>query len=177
MLLFAVLGVYVVFIGIIIVTAFSHMRTRTPYGGTSKSIREAMIRLADIRAGQRVFDIGAGDGRLLIAAKRKDASIQAVGYECALGIWIIGKLRIRLSRKVVLLRLRDAMKDDLAAADRIFLYLGPEMMKRLEEKFDRELRPGTRVITHAFRFPRREPVAVEQVQGRWHAKKLFVYQW
>lgn len=177
MLAFVVLGADIVLIVILIVTAVSHLRTRTPYGGTAKHIREAMIRLADIRPGQVIFDIGAGDGRLLIAAKRAEPSIKAIGYECALGIWMIGKVRIWLSHQVVMLRLRDAMKENLTTADRIFLYLGPEMMAKLEEKFDRELRPGTRVVTHAFRFPRRQPVAVEQIQGRWNVKKLFVYEW
>ena len=162
-----------IFLALLAATVAAHWRTRTPYGGTPRAVGDAMIRLAELRPGERVCDIGAGDGRLLIAAKRACPGIEAVGYENAPAVWLCGKLRIWLSGEEVSLRLRDARRDDLSGTDVSFLYVGPEMMRELLPKLMRELRPGSRAIASVFPFHGKEPVKVEEVRG----KKIYVYGW
>ena len=62
-------------------------------------------------------------------------------------------------------------------ADRIFLYLLPSVMEKLEKKFDAELKPGTRVVSNSFRFPSRKPI--EEIPIDWYkeGRKLVVYEW
>lgn len=173
----AVLALVLLMLGVMAATVLAHLRTSTPYGGTPPAVGTAMVRLAGLRNGQNVCDIGAGDGRLLIAAKRVCRGITAVGFENAPGVWLAGKLRIWLSGTDVRLLLRDARKFDFSRADAVFLYVSPEMMRSLQPKFDRELKKGARVVSHTFRFPGKKPVEVEHVPVGKRVKKVYVYQW
>ena len=173
----AVLVAVVFLMVVLILTGVAHLRTRTPYGGTPPEIRDVMLHVAGLAGKEMVYDIGAGDGRLLIAAKRLHPGIRAVGYENALGVWLIGKLRILLSGQDVTLLLRNALRDDLSGADAVFLYLGPEMMRELEAKFDRELRPGTKVISHSFHFPHRAPSEDQTLPWGRRMKHVLLYVW
>ncbi len=171
-----VLGLVAIVV-VFLITMIGHLRFGTPFVPTRRSVARAMITLAHLKGNETVFDVGAGDGRLLIEAKRMFPGIRAVGSEVALGVWLYGRLKILLSGLRVELRLRNAFKDDLRAVDVIFLYLGPGMMQKCESKFDAELKPGTRVVSHVFTFPGRKPVAeVFAKQGR-KKKRLLLYVW
>ena len=162
---------------VIVVTSVYWAVSGVPYVPTSRSIARAMIDLARLRGTERVFDLGAGDGRILIEAKRAHPGITATGYELAPTVYLLGKLMILLSRQTVAFHRRDARTVDLRDAEALFLYLTPGVLAQLEDKFDRELKPGTVVISHAFRFPRRQPVEVVKLP-RWSGKKTILrYEW
>jgi hypothetical protein len=160
-----------------VVTVFLHIWTGVPYVPTPQPVVDAMVKAANIRKGETVVDLGAGDCRLLIAAKRRYPSIRAWGCELVPTIWILGKIRIWLSRQDVDLRLGEAFLQDVSGADVIFLYLMPEVLRKLEPRFDALLKPGTRVISHAFRFAKREPVRTLKIPSVFHEKTVLVYAW
>ncbi len=126
---------------------------RCPFVPTSRKTARAMVDLAKLRGTERVYDLGAGDGAVLIEAKRRHPGITAIGIERVITVRCLGKLRIRLSRVQVDLRQGDIFRTSVRDADAIFLYVVPHLMERLEKKFDAELKPGTVVVSHAFRFP------------------------
>ncbi len=161
----------------IVVTSIYGFIAGVPYVPTSRSVAKAMVRLARLRGSERVFDLGAGNGRILIEAKRSHPGITATGFEIAPSVWCLGVLTIFLSRQKIAFFRSDARKASMNAADIIFLYLSPGLMAQLEEKFDRELRPGTVVVSHAFRFPRRRPQEVVTLDRWWGKKTLLRYQW
>ena len=168
----------ILFTAIVVVTAVAHIWADVPFIPTPKSVREEMLRLAALHGGEKIYDLGAGDARLLIAAKRAYPSITAVGVEIVPTIWVLGKLRIWCSRQKVELLLRNALSQDVSDAGCIFLYLIPGLMKKLEKKFDAELTPGTRVISYAFSFPSKKPLIEQSVRGLAGGKtKLRVYEW
>ena len=136
-----------------------------------------MIRFAELTGTETVMDLGAGDARILIKAKKMYPSIRAVGFEILPVVWALGKLNIFLSRRNIEWRRADALKQDVSEADCIFLYLFPDVMKDLEEKFNRELKPGTKVISQVFRFRGREPV--KEMSVPWFGGKnvLRLYRW
>ncbi len=172
-----VLGCVILVLAILLLTVFAHMRTATPYGGTPAAVRKAMVKLAGLRRGHNVCDIGAGDGRILIAAKDACCDITAVGFENAPGVWLFGKVRIWLSGKDIRFFLCDGRRANLARADAVFLYVGPEMMRNLKPKFDRELKEGARVISHTFRFPGKKPARMAEVPVGRRKKKIYLYEW
>ncbi|MFA6523656.1 MAG: hypothetical protein WCS85_04795 [Candidatus Peribacteraceae bacterium] len=172
-----VLAAVTALIVVYVITAVAHIVTQVPYVGTPRKIVDSMVRLAGFRGDETVVDIGAGDGRVLVAAKKHFPGIRAIGYENALGIWLYGKLKIFLSGAKVHFRFRNALKDDLSVADVIFLYLGPDMMRKLEPIFDRVLRPGTRVVSHAFTFPTKQPVREEKIPWGRRTKRVLLYEW
>ncbi|MEK7590642.1 MAG: hypothetical protein AAB489_00330 [Patescibacteria group bacterium] len=161
----------------IVITALGHLWVATPFVPTATKVAEAMIDCAEFKGNETAYDLGAGDGKILIHAKRRFPGITAKGYEIALGVWFFGLIRIFLSRTGAQLFWRDALKQNLRDADVIFLYLLPHMMRRCAEKFDRELRPGTKVISHAFQFHGKEPMAQHVIPVGRSQKKVFVYQW
>lgn len=172
-----VIAFVLLLIVVIVVTSLFWAISGVPYVPTSRSATREMIRLARLRGAERIYDLGAGDARILIEAKRAHPGLRATGIEFSPTVWLLGRLRIFLSGQRVELRRGDARTTDLRDAGAVFLYLSPGMMAQLEGKFDRELHQGTVVIAHAFRFPRRQPVeTVRMGQGSW-ATTLFRYEW
>ena len=158
-------------------TGVYHLFLVVPFIPTPKKVGETMIAFSGLKNGETFYDLGAGDGRLLIAAKRQLPRIRAVGYEVVPTIWLFGKLRIWLSKMKVEFYRRNYLKADLSDADCIFVYLMTDAMKVLQAKFDRELKPGTVVVSYAFKFPSREPVdhlSVPWIQGE---RNLWKYIW
>ncbi|MBI3336440.1 hypothetical protein HYZ98_02655 [Candidatus Peregrinibacteria bacterium] len=155
------------------VTIILHIFLPVPYVPTPHKIVERMVELAEFKGDEIVHDLGAGDARLLIAAKRRYPGLTVRGCEVVPTIWFLGKLRSWWSRVPVDLCCGSIERADVRDADVIFLYLIPSLMAKLEKKFDLELREGTRVISSAFTFPTKKEVYSEMVWG----KKVFVYEW
>jgi cyclopropane fatty-acyl-phospholipid synthase-like methyltransferase len=119
--------------------------------GTPQSAVDAMLELARVTAGDVVYDLGSGDGRIPItAAKRYGA--RGVGIE-------IDRFYIRdavdnvakagVADRVTFLH-QDLFEADIRAATVVTLFLLPRLNQQLIPKLRRELRPGTRVVSHQF---------------------------
>jgi SAM-dependent methyltransferase len=112
----------------------------------------AMLRLAKVRRGDVVYDLGSGDGRTVIEAAKLGA--RAVGIEYSIPIYVLSKLRVALSgvRDVKLLR-KDFFGTKLNDADVVTFYLTPKLARMLGPKLKRELRKGARVVSAAHGIP------------------------
>lgn len=172
-----ILACLVVFVALFCLTILMNVWLNIPSVPSPHAVVKMMIALAALKGTETVYDLGAGDGRLLIEAKRQFPSIRAIGCEFIPTIWALGKIRILLSHQDVTLRLKDALKEDVSDADVVLLYLFPALMDRLSERFATQLRPGTRVISHTFRFHEKTPIAEHEVQGYWGKTMIYVYQW
>src|SRR6185503_11015396 len=122
-----------------------------PYQGTAPDVVEAMLRLAELHAGDLVYDLGCGDGRIVIAAVRTPG-VRGVCVE-------LDPQRLRWARDAaeqagVADRIRfvqgDLFEVPIAEATVVTLYLLPAVNLRLRPRLLGELRPGTRVISNAF---------------------------
>lgn len=113
-----------------------------------------ILRLVQVRPGERVADLGSGDGRFVLAAARVGAEV--VGFEInPLLVWWSRYLvwRAGLS-KVASIRTANFWRQDLAALDVVFVFgVGGRMMYELEAKLRRELKSGARVVSNGFPFP------------------------
>lgn len=121
------------------------------------------LKLAGVKRGDVVYDLGSGDGRIIIAAAR-ECGATSVGYEIAFLPYIVSYAKILSGglRKRVRVKLRDFYHCDLSGADVIITFLLPKAMRRLKEKFERELKPGTRVVTCAWSIPGWKPDIVDK---------------
>lgn len=167
-----------VFAVLLIASIVFHLKCRVPFVPTPRRVIDMMIDQAALKDGQLVYDLGAGDGRVLTIAKRRCPGIRAIGYEGAIGVWMFGKFRTWFSGGGVDLRRENFLRVDLSGADVIFLYLCIDALKLLVPKLQRELRPGTRVISHAFRLPGLEPDFTREVPMLLNGRtKVHVYEW
>jgi len=126
---------------------------RTPdvvYVGTPYDVVSRMLKMAQIKKSDLVYDLGCGDGRILVLAAQK-YGCRGVGYD-------IDPVRVRESRenvarnkvdKLVKIVQADIFTLDLRKADVIPLYLLPEMNRRLLPQLD-TLKPGSRVVCHNY---------------------------
>ncbi|MFA5135202.1 MAG: hypothetical protein WC505_05485 [Patescibacteria group bacterium] len=124
-----------------------------------------IVALAGVREGEVAYDLGSGDGRVLIALANNTKARLLVGYEISflLYVWSVIRVRFLGFRKRIEVRYGDFLTRDLSQADVIFCFLTPMAMKKLDPKFRGELRPGTRIISYSFSLPGWEPEAVDRV--------------
>ena len=132
-----------------------------PYVGMDAEVIPRVITITELKKGEKFYELGSGDGRLVIAAAMKGAD--AVGVE-------IDTLRVWYSRAwIKLLRLsshakilhKNIFEIDYSDADVVCLYLLPETNQKIEDKLKKELKPGTRVVSVAFTFPNWKPEKID----------------
>jgi len=137
----------------ILTNIFTFLYGGAVYAETKHETVRKIVDLANVKPGVRAADMGSGDGRLVIALA--EAGAEAHGYEInPLFIWI-SKRNIRklgLTGKAFIHR-KSYWHEDLSNFDIITVYGYPPMMKRLEEKLERELKADARVISNKYPFP------------------------
>jgi predicted RNA methylase len=130
-----------------------------------------MLSMAEVKPGEVVYDLGSGDGRILMSAV-KEARARAVGIEVN-PLWVLWtRLKIRILKVKDNARVvwGNFFREDLSKADIVTLYLLQSTNDKLKPKLERELRPGARVVSHAFTFNGWNPVKVDE------ESKIFVYK-
>ena len=134
-------------------TAF--LLTRVPFVRTNSSDIEFIIRKLELSPEDTVYELGSGDGHVAFLFERL-AGCKVVGYE--LGWFIVWWAR--LQAKVVGSKARfinkNFFKADWSDAGIIYCYLFPPLMARIEQKFKKEMRPGSLAIVRDFPFPTME---------------------
>src|SRR5437762_9003566 len=113
-----------------------------------------ILRLAGVGPSDVVYDLGSGDGRIVIEAARKYGA-RGVGIELDPDLNKRAMKNARkagVSDKVSFVR-ADFFKTDLSEATVVTLFLSPNINARLQSKLQRELKPGTRIVSHRFAMP------------------------
>jgi precorrin-6B methylase 2 len=124
-----------------------------PWVPTSREVINIMLTMAEIKPGEIVYDLGSGDGRVLIAAARRfDARAVGVEMDVSRYLWSVAAVSLLGLRKRVRIIRGDFFKIDLSKADVVFAYLLQNTNDRLKDKLRDELRPGTRLISNTFTF-------------------------
>lgn len=138
---------------IFLVTTVWSVVSGAPFVPTDARNVENMIRVAGVRAGEKVVDLGSGDGRILIAAAK--AGAQAEGWEISPYLWLLSLWNVRRAGvgDRVHVHLGSYWAPRITDADVVTLFLIDQKMPRMKKKLLQELPQGARVVSYAFRFP------------------------
>ena len=147
-----------------------------PYVPTPLPVAHAMLRLARVRRDDVVYDLGCGDGRIVIAAAR-DYGARGVGVD--IDPRLIHDANASAKAAGVADRARFVVQDlfetDFSDATVVTLFLYPDMNARLLPKFRATLRPGTRIVSHQFRVGDWQPDRVEAARFANRSYPIFLW--
>lgn len=152
-----------------------------PYVPSPPQVVQKMLNLAELRAGEVFFDLGAGDGRTVVMAA-KDFGARAVGVELREDLVKRALSTIyeqSLQGRTTIVN-GDMFNVDLASADVVFLYLTTSANEKIKPKLESELRRGVRIVSHDYEIVGWNPARVEdycenQALG-YPSHKLYLYK-
>lgn len=123
-----------------------------PYAALGRKRMDTMFELLNCRKDGKLVDLGSGDGRIIIAATKH--GMKAYGFEINPLLYFISKVKLGLNKtKNADIYCKSYWSENLSSYDYITLYGAPHIMKRLEKKLYKELKPGAKVVSNHFRFP------------------------
>lgn len=139
-----------------------------PWVPTWKKDLVRIKQLAGLKPSERFIELGCGTGRVCRFIERHTAA-DCTGVELSIVQWLWAKA---FSPKVHIV-LGDVFHHDLSSYDVVYLFLMPETYAKIRPKFERELKPGTRVITYVWPLPNWQPVKVDHEEG---LSDLYLYE-
>src|SRR6266481_3802222 len=149
-----------------------------PYYPTPETIVQKMLQLGALKAGEKMFDLGSGDGRIVIMAAEKFHA-NAVGVELDKDLYKQSMDRIQMLKLQKTARIinGDILQQDYSSADMITVYLLPVSNDKIRPILDKQLKKGTRIVSHDFEFKDWKPEKVEPIdddgEGRSHTLYLY----
>ncbi len=144
---------------------------------TPQDVVERMLEMARVTKNDVLYDLGCGDGRIVVTAARK-YGCKTVGYD-------LDPLRLQETRKnatqhgvshLVTIERKDVLKADLREASVVTLYLGTEINTRLIPQLEK-LRPGARIVSHEFAIGDLPPDQTVDMISRADGRKHTIYLW
>jgi SAM-dependent methyltransferase len=164
---------------------FAQENEKVPYVPSPIEVVDRMLEFADVGKGDVVFDVGSGDGRMVIQAAKKYGA-KGVGLE--LDPRLVELARAETKRQdvdsLVEFRQGDALKADLSAATVVTLYMLPSFNKLFRPILEKQLKPGARVVVHDYPIEGWNPVKWEEMplmdtrpEVAPHKHVLYLYVW
>jgi SAM-dependent methyltransferase len=147
------------------------------YVPTPQDVVEEMLDMTNLTKNDVLYDLGCGDGRILVTAAKQ--------YGCRAYGCDIDRLRVREAREnagehdvahLVTVERKNVLDVDLQEATVVALYLSPELLTRLLPQL-RQLRPGSRIVSHDFPIPRIPPEKTRKMTSREDGREHMIYLW
>jgi SAM-dependent methyltransferase len=137
-----------------------------PFVPTPQEVVDKMIELAGVKKGDVVYDLGSGDGRIVITAAKKGA--RSVGFDVDGDLVKESRENIRKAgvQDLAEIRHQDILTVDLSGASVVTMYLLPDVNLKLRPHILSQMKPGSRVVSHAFDMGDWKPDKTERVDGR-----------
>lgn len=155
-----------------------------PYVPTPVSVIDEMLKLAEVKKGDVVYDLGSGDGRIVIRAA-KNYGVRGVGIE--MDQILLAQARQAAKKAgvshLVEFRYEDALKADISAATVVTLYMLPWFNEAMKPSFQKYLKPGSRIVTHDFAIEGWKPDKIKKLPkieimpgGRKHRHVIYLWR-
>jgi protein-L-isoaspartate O-methyltransferase len=150
-----------------------------PFVPSPEEVVESMLKLAEVKPSDTVYDLGCGDGRIIIMAAQKFGA-NSVGVELDDDLYKQTSERIKelkLQDKVKVIH-GDLLQVDLRPATVVTLYLLTSANEKLKPRLEKQLRKGARVVSHDFEVPGWKPAKTENVgdaEGDFRQHTIYLY--
>ena len=139
-----------------------------PYVPTPQAVVDAMLEVAKVGENDILYDLGSGDGRIVTTAAQKYNVQKGVGVE--INPELVQEATVNAQEAGVSDRVQfvqqDLFKSDFSEATVVTLYLLPDINLKLRPQLLQQLKPGTRIVSHAFDMGEWEPEQTLKVDGR-----------
>ncbi|MDD5173136.1 MAG: SAM-dependent methyltransferase [Patescibacteria group bacterium] len=170
--LLVLIGLFLIYV---FITMFLACFFVAPWVPTKKKDLEKIFQIAELKPGEKFYELGSGDGRVVFFAQEKFKA-KAIGLETALPLVLYSKFIAFLKgNKEVVFKAKSMFKEDLSQADVVYTYLLPKILeKKLKDKFKKELRPGSRVVSYVFSIHGLVPEKKERI--RENGPLVYVYR-
>lgn len=149
-----------------------------PFVASPQIVVERMLKIAGLKEGETLYDLGCGDGRIIITAATEFGA-NAVGVELDEGRYrkTLGKIQeLKLENKVKLIH-GNLLKVDLSPANVVTLYLLTSANEKVKPNLEKQLREGTRVVSHDFEIPGWRPIRIEEVSENYgFSHTIYLYE-
>lgn len=181
MLIFYYIFIFLVLIAVIfiftsILRGFFLGKSKTPWVPLNKKHIRRLLKLADLNENSILYDLGSGDGRVLITAAREFRVGRLRGIEISWFFYWLTKLKIKffnLTDKITVKR-GDFFEEDLSQANVIICYLLTGTLERLKFKFIQELAPGTLILSFIFPIHGWQPIRVDKPSPK--SQPIYIYK-
>lgn len=164
-----------------ILWTIGNFKNKAPFVTSSSAVLKDINHALDIKDDSVVYDLGCGDGRVLFYLSRVNNKAKYIGIENGAFPFLLSKAgnyynKKKTNNEVEILR-KNFFNQDLSNATHIFTYLYPNVMDDLLSKFDKELKPGTRLVSLSFKFTNK--IASREIdlnRSKYKlGRKLYVY--
>jgi SAM-dependent methyltransferase len=153
-------------------------KSLAPSVGSPEHAVDKMLEVAALKPGETLYDLGCGDGRILIAAASR-YKVKGVGIEISSRLAKTAAEHVKkagFQNQVTIIH-GDFMKTDLSAANVVTLYLATEANDTLRPNLERYLKPLTRVVSYDYPIPGWKPIETSETEGRTNAvHTIYLYQ-
>ena len=152
------------------------MARGVPFVSLTKGQLMAVNKCIRLNSTDRVVDLGCGDGRVLRMFEKQGVK-DLDGYEINFWAYLLAKIKTRLSKSKAKIYFKNFNKVDLSEYNLVFCYLLPGCVNSLKEKFDKELKPGTKIISYAFQIKNwREAEIIYTNDKNNNLGRIFIYR-
>jgi len=169
LLIIIIKGLFVLFTSISVPVTGGAIFTRT-HPSMIKKILENIA----LESNQIVYDLGCGDGRFLRAIVKR-YNVRGIGFEINPWAYFLAKIYNVFSQTQVNIMFANFWHKRVSNADLVFCYLFPDVMRRLKEKLEKELRPGTSVVSCNFPIPDWQPEKIIYAASPYN-DPIYIYQ-
>jgi SAM-dependent methyltransferase len=172
---------------LVVVFLLAHLFVRTIVGKALKRYApfvpipdQALLLLEDediAIEGDTVYDLGCGDGKVLVCMANKFPKAVYIGIEYNIIPYLFAKIKTRKYKNITI-KYGDFFKENLSAANSIVVYLFPELMDALLPKFEKELKSGTSVFSLDYAFSKKEQSLIKYNNNKTvsRGKRMLIYQ-
>ena len=164
-----------------ILWSIGNFKNKVPFVAASNAVLKDIAKALAIKDDSVVYDLGCGDGRILIYLSQLNSKAKYIGVENSIFPILLAKFGSYFSKKKTGNRVevinKDFFKQDLSNATHVFTYLYPGIMDELLPKFEKEFKPGTKLVSLSFKFANKLPVEeIDLNRSKYKlGRKIYVY--